>query len=61
MHLQRIANVVGLLLVFVGISMLLPAGIGFVFGDGDGPALLLSAGLTLGAGLTAYRTTRFDG
>ncbi len=61
MHLQRIANVVGLLLVFVGISMLLPAAVGFAFGDGDGPALLLSAGLTLGAGLSAYRLTRFDG
>jgi len=61
MHLQRIANVVGLLLVFVGISMLLPAAVGFAFGDGDGPALLLSAGLTSGAGFAAYRMTRFDG
>jgi len=61
MHFQRVANVVGLLLVFVGIAMLLPAGVGFAFGDGDGPALLLSAFITVGAGLGAHRLTRFEG
>jgi len=58
---QRVANVVGLLLVFVGAAMLLPAGVGFAFGDGDGPALLLSAIITAGTGFAAYRLTRFDG
>ena len=61
MQPQRVVNVVGLLLVFLGISMLLPATIGFAFGDGDGPALLLSAIVTSVAGLGAYRLTRFDG
>lgn len=61
MHLQRVVNVVGLLLVFVGLAMLLPTAIGFLYGDGDGPALLASALVTLGAGLAAYRLTRFDG
>jgi trk system potassium uptake protein TrkH len=61
MHLQRVVNVVGLLLVFVGLSMLLPAGVGFWFGDGDGPALVVAAIITTGAGLAAYRFTRFDG
>ena len=61
MHLQRVTNVVGLLLGFVGISMLLPAGVGFWYGDGDGPAILLAAAVTIGAGFGAYRSTRFDG
>jgi len=61
MQLQRVTNVVGLLLVFVGASMLLPAAVGFAHGDGDGPALVLSALLTAGSGLAAYRLTRFDG
>ena len=45
MSLTRVANVVGLLQVFVSLSMFMAAGVAFVYGDGDalGFALVIHA------------------
>ena len=61
MSLRKIANVVGLLQVFVALAMVAAAGVALGYGDGDAPAFLLSAGITAGVGLAAYRLTRFEG
>ncbi|MDT8368212.1 MAG: TrkH family potassium uptake protein [Longimicrobiales bacterium] len=61
MQILRVANVVGLLLVFVGLSMLFPVAVALLHADGDAAALLLSALITASAGFATYRLTRFDG
>lgn len=57
MSLRPLANVVGLLLCFVGLAQLLCGGMALIWGDGDAAALLLSALVTAGCGGIAWRTT----
>jgi trk system potassium uptake protein TrkH len=61
MQLARVSNVVGLLLLFVGLAMLLPTAVALACGDGGAIALLASAAVTTFAGGAMYRTTRFEG
>ena len=61
MSLRHVANVVGLLLVFVALAMVLSAGVALLYRDGDAAALGLSAAVTLGVGVALYRLTRFEG
>jgi len=59
LSLKHVVNVVGLLLVVVSVAMLIAAGVGFLYGDGDGMGLALSALITGGVGAIAARLTRF--
>jgi len=56
---RRILNVVALLLIFVGVSMLLSGGIALYFADGDASGIFLSAAITIGVGVVTYAGTRF--
>jgi trk system potassium uptake protein TrkH len=61
MSLRHVANVVGLLLVFVSMAMALSGGVALLYGDGDAPAIFGAAALTLVSGFAAFRLTRFEG
>ena len=61
MSFRHVANVVGLLLVFVGASMLLAWGVALAYGEGDATGILLSAAVTAFAGLTTWWATRVEG
>ena len=61
MSLARVANVVGLLQVFVSLSMFFAAGVAFVYGDGDAVGILLAGLLTFFVGGFTYRITMFEG
>ena len=61
MSLQRVLNVVCLLQVFVGLSMLSAAGVAFFFGDGDFWGILGSGAITLLVASVLYRITAFEG
>ena len=57
MSLKHVANVVGLLLVFVALAMAVAGLVAVGYGDGGAVALFASAGITLAVGFTAYRLT----
>lgn len=61
MSLRRVLNVVGLLQVFVALSMGLAGVVSLLYGDGDSPGIFLAAAVTLLVGSLAYRFTRFKG
>jgi trk system potassium uptake protein TrkH len=61
MSLKRILNVVGLLQVFTGLSMLLAAGVSLFYRDGDSLGILLAAALTVVFGVATFRLTKFKG
>jgi trk system potassium uptake protein TrkH len=61
MSLRRVLNVVGLLQVFVALSMGLAGLVSLFYGDGDSPGIFLAAVVTLVFGLMSYRLTRFKG
>lgn len=61
MKLRPIIYIQGLLLIFVGISMLLPIPFSWYYGDNDITALLISAGLSIGVGLALYYPFRYKG
>ncbi len=61
MSLRKIANVVGLLQIFVALSMAMAGLVALLYGEGDAGAIFLSAGITAGVGLGFYRLTRFQG
>ncbi len=61
MSLRRILNVVGLLQVFVGLSMALAGLVSLCYGDGDTLGIFLAAGATVAFGVLSYRLTRFKG
>jgi trk system potassium uptake protein TrkH len=61
MSLRSVANVVGLLQVFVAIAMLLTAAVALYYGDGDASAFVVSAAITLAIGGGAYWLTRLSG
>lgn len=58
MSLRRVANVVGLLQVFVALAMLLTAAVALYYGDGDHGAFVLATALTLAVGGGVYWLTR---
>jgi trk system potassium uptake protein len=61
MSLRRILNVVGLLQVFTGLSMILAGLVSLFYRDGDFVGIFVAAAVTSGAGLLVYRRTRFKG
>ena len=58
MSLRSVANVVGLLQVFVAIAMLLAGTVALGYGDGDARGILLSAAITFVLGAGTYRLTK---
>lgn len=61
MSLRRVASVVGLLQVFVALSMLLPGAVALGYGEGDAPGIFLAAGAVLALGLALYKLTETSG
>ncbi|MFC1660078.1 potassium transporter TrkG, partial [Gemmatimonadota bacterium] len=59
MSVRHVLNVVGLLLVFVALSMAFSGVISLFYLDGDTLGILSAAAITLAAGLLTYRRTRF--
>jgi trk system potassium uptake protein TrkH len=59
MHLGSVIHLLGLLLMFLAGSMLLPIPFSLYYGDADLPALVISAAITLAFGFLAFKTTRF--
>jgi trk system potassium uptake protein TrkH len=60
MSLRKVANVVGLLEVFIAISMLATGLVALGYGDGDAGAFFLAAAITFLTGWATYLATRFD-
>ncbi|MCH7992666.1 MAG: TrkH family potassium uptake protein, partial [Gemmatimonadetes bacterium] len=60
MSLRKVANVVGLLQVFVALSMFLTGLVAIGYGDGDARGLFVAGAITLFVGWALYLTTRFD-
>jgi trk system potassium uptake protein TrkH len=61
MSLHRVANVVGLLQVFVSVAMLASAGVAFLYGEDAAIGLLVAAALTFLIGGALFRLTAFQG
>ena len=61
MQLNKVTHILGLLLIFLSVFMLLPVPFSLFYGESDAPAFLISAALSLSAGLIAYKTTSLDG
>ena len=61
MSLRAVANVVGLLQVFVAVAMLLAAAFALGYRDGDALGILLAAGVTLLCGAGTYGLTKVRG
>ncbi len=61
MSLKRVVNVVALLQVFVGLSMLAAVGVALVYGDGGGLGIFLAALLTFFLNGAIYSLTMFEG
>ena len=61
MSLRRIFNVVGLLQVFTGLSMLVAGGVSLFYRDGDTLGIFLAAALTVLVGFGTFHFTRFKG
>jgi trk system potassium uptake protein TrkH len=59
MHFISVIHLLGLLLMFLAASMLVPIPFSIYYGDADLPALLISAGITFVFGFLVYKTTRF--
>lgn len=60
MSLRTVANVVGLLQVFLALSMAVTGAVALGYGDGDAAGFFLAAGVTLVCGGGVYWLTRFD-
>ncbi len=58
MHFRLIGNVLGALILFVGLAMLLPLGVSLIYAEGDAKALLISLSITTLSGLILYGLTR---
>ncbi len=61
MSLRRVLNVVGLLQVFTGLSMLLAGGVSLFYRDGDTWGIFLASIITVACGFLTYRFTKFKG
>ena len=60
MSLKRVANVAGLLQVFVACSMFLTGLVALAYAEGDAAAFFISGTVTLIVGSATYLSTRFD-
>lgn len=60
MSLRKVANVVGLLQVFVSLAMFATGLLALAYGDGDAPGFFIAGSVTLVVGLSAYAVSRFD-
>ena len=60
MSIRHVLNVVAILEVFFGASMLAPLLVSLLYGDGDSLAFLAAMVVTVGSGLLVYRMTRLD-
>jgi trk/ktr system potassium uptake protein len=60
MSLRKVANIVGLLQIFIAFSMFVTGSIAAGYGDGDAGAFFLSGTITLVVGWVVYMLTRFD-
>jgi len=60
MHFHSVINILGLLLMFLAVSMLAPLPFSYYYASGDHSALLYSALITFLAGLTAWYFTEFN-
>jgi trk system potassium uptake protein TrkH len=61
MSLRRVLNVVGLLQVFTGLSMVLAGVVSLFYRDGDTGGIFLAAAVTVAFGFLSYRFTRSKG
>ena len=57
-RIATIVKILGLLLVFIGVFMLIPAAIAVYYADGDAPALFISSIISLFTGYCAFRFTK---
>ena len=60
MSLRKVANIVGLLQIFIAFSMFVTGFIAAGYGDGDARAFFQSGAITLVLGWGVYMLTRFD-
>lgn len=60
MHIRLVIHVLGLLLIFLSATMLLPIPFSLYYGEGDHLFFLMSAFITFVTGFAAYKFTRFD-
>lgn len=60
MHLVSVVHILGLLLLSVGACMLLPLPVSLYYQDGSHLSFFYSALITMAAGFTAYRLTKFQ-
>ena len=60
MRFGGVIHIIGFLLVFLSGTMLLPIPFSIYYGDGDYSAFLMSAGVTLFAGLLAFRSNKLE-
>ncbi len=58
MRPKPVFNIIGILILFLGLSMAVPAGVSVVFQDGSTRALVLSMIIAAGVGLVVFLTTR---
>jgi len=61
MNFRAVFAIQGTLLIFIGLSMLLPLGFSFFYGDKDVVPILVSAGITIGVGALLRLLFRFKG
>ena len=61
MSLRKVANVVGLLQIFVALAMFATGLVAAAYGDGDARGFFISGAITLGMGWGVYLVTRFEG
>ncbi|HEX9885224.1 MAG TPA: TrkH family potassium uptake protein [Longimicrobiales bacterium] len=60
MSLRHVANIVGLLQVFIALAMVVTGVVALMYGDGDALPIFASAVVTFAAGVTTYRLTRLE-
>ncbi|MFC1729368.1 TrkH family potassium uptake protein [candidate division KSB1 bacterium] len=56
-----IIKILGLLLIFTGLFMLIPAAIALHYAEGDAPALIISSLLSIAVGFAAFKLTSVTG
>jgi trk system potassium uptake protein TrkH len=61
MSVRRILNVVGLLQIFIGLSMVVAGGVSLFYMDGDSFGIFLAAVLTSVFGFVTFNLTKFKG
>ena len=61
MSVRRILNVVGLLQIFTGLSMIVAGGVSLFYMDGDSFGIFLAAVLTSVFGFLTFNLTKFKG